>query len=168
MSKSNLLRARAHVENVRTGIDAEGRRELAEGLGRVPADTYTLYVKTQGVHWNVVGPLFYSLHKLTEAQYAELTEATDKLAERIRALGHPAPASFKQFVELTELEEETGVPSGEAMLRQLIADHETVARRLREVATTSDKANDDVTSDLLTRRLESHEQAVWMLRALPA
>lgn len=166
MQAREVFQGKAEIEQVETGLDEKSRSDVANALCRILADTYTLYLKTQGFHWNVVGPLFYSLHQLTEEQYKDLAEAVDELAERIRALGYPAPASFGEFSALRSLEDVTGMPTGEEMIGQLVADHEKIAREMRNAATTAAQAEDDVTNDLLTDRLRAHEKAVWMLRAL--
>jgi starvation-inducible DNA-binding protein len=163
---AEILQAKTHVENVKTGIQNSDRKAVAEGVAKALADTYALYVKTQGFHWNVVGPLFYGLHKLTEAQYEELGAAIDVIAERIRALGHPAPASFSQFAKLTQIKDADGTQSGEIMINALITDHETLSRSFRELIEVADSVGDVATADLLTSRLHVHEKAVWMLRAL--
>lgn len=163
---AEILQAKAHVENVKTGIQNSDRKAVAEGVAKALADTYALYIKTQGFHWNVVGPLFYGLHKLTEAQYEELAGAIDVIAERIRALGHPAPAGFGQFAKLTQIKDADGTQSGEIMINALIADHETLSRSFRDVIEMADGVGDVATADLLTSRLHVHEKAVWMLRAL--
>jgi starvation-inducible DNA-binding protein len=168
MSTAQVLKARVRAENPRNGIDARDAKQLAEGLSRSLAETYVLYVKTQGFHWNVVGPLFYGLHKLTEEQYQGLAEAADEIAERIRALGHPAPASFGEFLKLSAIDETTGRHSAEDMVATLIADHETVARTFRDLVGIAEKANDVVTADLLTDRIHAHEEASWMLRSIAA
>lgn len=168
MQGREVFQGKADIEPVDTGLDEKSRSDVANALCRVLADTYTLYLKTQGFHWNVVGPLFYSLHQLTEEQYKDLAEAVDELAERIRALGYPAPASFGEFAALRTIEDVTGLPTGEEMIGQLVKDHEAVAREMRNAAATAAAANDDVTNDLLTGRLREHEKAVWMLRALVA
>lgn len=148
------------------GIDADGRAEIAQGLARVLADSYTLYVKTHNFHWNVTGPMFHTLHAMFEQQYTELSTAVDEVAERIRALGAYAPGSYKAFAELTSIEEETGVPKAEDMIRQLVKGHETVARTAREVFPAAEKAGDEPTADLLTQRMQLHEKTAWMLRSL--
>jgi starvation-inducible DNA-binding protein len=148
------------------GISDEQRETIAEGLSALLADTYTLYLKTQNFHWNVTGPMFVTLHQLTETQYTELALAVDEVAERIRALGVTAPGSWSQFSALSSLNEETGVPSAEDMIRQLVADQEAVARTARAVLPTADKAGDQPSADLLTRRLDVHEKNAWMLRSL--
>jgi len=148
------------------GIDADGRAEIAQGLARVLADSYTLYVKTHNFHWNVTGPMFHTLHAMFEQQYTELSTAVDEVAERIRALGAYAPGSYKAFAELTSIEEETGVPKAEDMIRQLVKGHETVARTAREVFPAAQAAGDEPTADLLTQRMQLHEKTAWMLRSL--
>ena len=150
------------------GLRGRDMRELARLLGIALADTYTLYLKTQGFHWNVAGPLFYPLHKLTEQQYEELAEAVDTIAERIRAIGHPAPASFEQFSELTEIRSETEVPTAEVMIEQLADGNEVCCRSLRAAVRAAADADDVKTADLLTDRIGEHEQNVWMLRAMLA
>jgi len=148
------------------GISDQQRETIAEGLSALLADTYTLYLKTQNFHWNVTGPMFVTLHQLTETQYTELALAVDEVAERIRALGVTAPGSWSQFSALSSLNEETGVPSAEDMIRQLVADQEAVARTARAVLPKADKAGDQPSADLLTRRLDVHEKNAWMLRSL--
>lgn len=148
-----------------TGISEEDRKVIAEGLGRVLADSYTLYLKTHNFHWNVTGPHFASLHNLFEEQYRELAEAVDEIAERIRTLGQPAPGTYKAFAERTSLKEEEGVPSWEKMVEQLVADNEATARTIRSVLPTAEAGNDEATIDLLVQRLAAHEKAAWMLRS---
>jgi starvation-inducible DNA-binding protein len=159
----SVLSARPTVENPDT--DLEQRKQLAAGLTGMLADAHILLVKTQGVHWNVVGPLFISLHQLTEEQYQDLFGAIDKIAERIRAIGYPAPKSVADMMTHTAIKEETGNPTAEEMVRALIGDHETVSRRLRDAVEVAEGLRDVATADLLTERLQVHEKAVWMLRA---
>jgi starvation-inducible DNA-binding protein len=147
------------------GISEEMRKEIAHGLSRLLADSYTLYLKTHNFHWNVTGPLFNSLHLMFETQYNELALAVDEIAERIRALGFPAPGSYVQFKELTSIREETEVPSAEEMIQQLVHDHETVVRTARSVFPIVEQNHDQPTADLLTRRMEIHEKTAWMLRS---
>jgi starvation-inducible DNA-binding protein len=147
------------------GISEDLRKEIGDGLARLLADTYTLYVKTHNFHWNVTGPLFNSLHLMFETQYTELALAVDLIAERIRALGFPAPGSYAQFAKLTSIKEETSVPSAEAMIKQLVHDQETVVRTARSIFPVVDKANDEPTADLLTQRMQIHEKTAWMLRS---
>ena len=148
------------------GIKDKDRKAIAEGLGKLLADSYTLYLKTHNYHWNVTGPMFNTLHLMFEAQYTELALAVDLIAERIRALGHPAPGSYKRYVELSTIKEEDGVPSAHDMIRQLVAGQEAVARTARAAFKVADAADDQPTADLLTQRMEVHEKNAWMLRVL--
>ncbi|MCP5370925.1 MAG: DNA starvation/stationary phase protection protein [Hyphomicrobiales bacterium] len=150
------------------GISERDRAAIAAGLSRLLADTYTLYLKTHNFHWNVTGPMFNTLHLMFEQQYTELAMAVDEIAERIRALGFPAPGSYAQFIELTRIIEETGLPTAEAMIAQLAKDQESVARTAREVFPLADAANDQPTADVLTQRLQVHEKTAWMLRSMLA
>lgn len=165
MASSDPLQSQVRTDVPQTGIATEDSRQLAQGLARALGETYVLYVKTQGFHWNVVGPLFYGLHKLTEEQYQDLAEAADKLAERIRALGYPAPNSFKDFVRLSAVSEADGNPPAREMIAQLIKDHETIARTFRETVELATDSGDVVTADLLTERIYAHDKAAWMFRA---
>jgi starvation-inducible DNA-binding protein len=151
---------------IEIGIEAGARAAVAEGLGRVLADTYTLYLKTHNFHWNVTGPMFSTLHLLFEQQYTEMAAAVDLVAERIRALGHPAPGSYAQFTRLSSVKEETGVPAAVEMVRQLVEGQEAVTRTAREVFPVAERAGDQATLDLLTQRLHVHEKNAWMLRSL--
>lgn len=148
------------------GISDKDRKQIAEGLSRVLADTYTLYLKTHNFHWNVTGPMFNTLHLMFETQYTELATAVDLIAERIRALGHPAPGSYKAFGKLSSIEEADGVPAAEEMLKQLVEGHEQVAKTARKVFPAAEKASDEPTADLLTQRLQLHEKTAWMLRSM--
>jgi starvation-inducible DNA-binding protein len=163
---NSVLKMKTDVENPETGL--EHRKRLAGNLSALLADTYLLLVKTQGYHWNVVGPLFVSLHRLTEEQYQDLFEAIDNLAERIRALGHPAPSSISEMIALTQIEEDSGNASAEQMVESLVRDHEAVVRRLREATIAAEELHDVATAGMLTDRIQFHEQAVWMLRAVIA
>lgn len=158
----------ANAPIINIGIEAKERRAIAEGLSHLLADTYTLYLKTHSFHWNVTGPQFNTLHQMFMVQYTELWQALDEIAERIRALDMPAPGSYAAFAKLTSIEEETGVPTADAMLVQLVAGHEAVARTARRVFPTADAANDQPTADLLTQRLQVHEKTAWMLRSMLA
>lgn len=151
---------------IEIGIAAEDRQKITDGLSRLLADSYTLYLKTHNYHWNVTGPLFNTLHTMFETQYTELATAVDEIAERIRALGHPAPGSYRAFGKLTSIEEEDSVPSAEEMIRQLVIGQETVVRTAREVFPLAEKANDEPTADLLTQRMQIHEKNAWMLRSM--
>lgn len=150
------------------GIPESDRRKIAEGLSRLLADSYTLYLKTHNFHWNVKGPMFQTLHTLFETQYTELAAAVDEIAERIRALGEPAPGSYKQFAALSSIEEETEVVAAEEMIRQLVKGQESVVKTARSVFPVAEAANDEPTADLLTQRMQLHEKNAWMLRSLLA
>jgi starvation-inducible DNA-binding protein len=148
------------------GISKKDRKTIADGLSRLLADTYTLYLKTHNFHWNVEGPMFNTLHLMFEQQYNELALAVDAIAERIRALGHPAPGSYAAYANLSSIKEETGTPKAEEMIRQLVDGQEAVARTARAVFPSAEKAGDEPTADLLTQRLQIHEKTAWMLRSL--
>lgn len=148
------------------GISEDQRQQIAEGLSRLLADSYTLYLKTHNFHWNVTGPMFSTLHTLFEQHYTELATAVDEIAERIRALGVAAPGSYRQFGELSSIPEETGVPGAEDMIRQLVQGQEAVVRTARSVFPIVESANDEPSADLLTQRMQIHEKNAWMLRSL--
>ena len=148
------------------GIDANTREEIANGLSRVLADTYTLYLKTHNFHWNVTGPMFQTLHLMFETQYNELALAVDAVAERIRALGFPAPGTYTQFLQLSSIKDEDGMPKAQDMIRRLVEGHETVARTARQVFKVAESVSDQPTCDLLTQRMQVHEKTAWMLRSL--
>jgi starvation-inducible DNA-binding protein len=150
------------------GIDEKARKEIAEGLSKLLADTYTLYLKTHNFHWNVTGPMFQTLHLMFEQQYNELALAVDMIAERIRALGVPAPGTYKEFSKLSSIDEAEGVPNAKDMIRQLVEGQEAVVRTARSVFPSVEKANDEPTADLLTQRMQVHEKTAWMLRSLLA
>ncbi len=150
------------------GIAEQDRKAIADGLSRVLADSYTLYLKTHNYHWNVTGPMFNTLHLMFEQQYTELALAVDEIAERIRALGFPAPGTYKAYAALTEIPEEDSVPSAEAMLQNLVHAQETVVRTARSVFPLVDEANDEPSADLLTQRMQIHEKNAWMLRSMLA
>jgi starvation-inducible DNA-binding protein len=155
--------------NVRTidiGIPENRRAQIADGLGRVLADSYTLYLQTHNFHWNVEGPMFNTLHLMFMDQYTELWNALDLIAERIRSLGFPAPGTYKQYQKLCSIEEVEGVPEAMQMVRILVAGHEAVARTARKAFSTAASADDQATQDLLTQRLQVHEKTAWMLRSL--
>ena len=149
-----------------TGISEADRKKIVEGLSALLADSYTLYLMTHNFHWNVTGPQFNSLHNMFMAQYTEQWNALDIIAERIRALGHPAPGTFKAFAKLASIEEPEGVPTALDMIQLLVAAQEATARTARGLFPLVDKANDQPTADLLTQRLEVHEKTAWMLRSL--
>ncbi|QMW23467.1 Dps family protein [Sandaracinobacteroides saxicola] len=147
-----------------TGLETEGYAAVAEALGRVLADCYQLFIKTQGVHWNVAGASFYGLHKLTEGQYEDLYEAIDKVAERIRALGHKAPASYTTYGELSSIKDEDRPADAGSMIAMLVRDNGLLCKTLRDAVETAEEHDDVVTADLLTGRLGQHEQNAWMLQ----
>jgi starvation-inducible DNA-binding protein len=150
------------------GINAQDRQDIASGLSKLLADSYSLYLKTHNYHWNVTGPQFNTLHTMFEAQYTELAPAVDEIAERIRALGIKAPGSYSAYAGLTSIEEGNGEESAEEMIRQLVIGQETVARTAREAFPAAEKANDEATADLLTQRMQLHEKNAWMLRSMLA
>jgi starvation-inducible DNA-binding protein len=150
------------------GINENDRREIASGLSKLLADTYTLYLTTHNFHWNVTGPMFQTLHLMFEQQYNELALAVDLIAERIRALGFPAPGTYGEFSQLSSIKEDEGVPSAEDMIRLLVEGQEAVVRTARSIFPTVDKASDEPTADLLTQRMQVHEKTAWMLRSLLA
>ena len=148
------------------GIAPEQRQQIADGLGRLLADTWVLYGKTHGFHWNVTGPMFTSLHGMFDTQYNELWDSLDEIAERIRALGIPAPFGDSKLTQLATIKEADSIPAAMEMVAQLVADHEAVARTARSVFEIADAANDQPSADLLTQRLQVHEKTAWMLRSL--
>ena len=153
---------------INIGIDRQDRAAIAEGLSRVLADTYTLYLTTHNFHWNVTGPMFNTLHLMFEGQYTELAVAVDDIAERIRALGFPAPGTYAAYARLSSIKEEEGVPEAEEMIRQLVQGQEAVVRTARSIFPLLDKVSDEPTADLLTQRMQVHEKTAWMLRSLLA
>ena len=150
------------------GIPADQLGSITDGLSRLLADTYTLYLKTHNYHWNVTGPQFNTLHTMFETQYTELALAVDVIAERLRALGAWAPGSYSDFARLSTVKEATGIPAAEAMVAELAADQATVVRTARALFPAVDAAGDEPTADLLTQRMQMHEKTAWMLRALIA
>lgn len=148
------------------GISESEREKIVEGLSRLLADSYTLYLKTHNFHWNVTGPMFQTLHLMFEAQYTELALAVDLIAERIRSLGMPAPGTYKEFAKLTSIQEPDGVPSAKEMIRQLVEGQEAVVKTARSIFPRVEKAGDEVSADLLTQRMQLHEKNAWMLRSL--
>ena len=151
---------------INIGFSEAQREEIATGLSRLLADTYTLYLKTHNFHWNVTGPMFNTLHLMFEGQYNELWTAVDAIAERIRSLDEPAPGSYTDFSKLTSIKEAHGVPNAKEMIAQLLEGHEAVTRTARSVFPVAEKASDEATIDLLTQRLQLHEKTAWMLRSL--
>ncbi len=148
------------------GISHDDRGKIAAGLSRLLADSYTLYLKTHNFHWNVTGPMFVTLHQLFEEQYTELALAVDEIAERIRALGHPAPGSYGEFQALTSIRDDAGTLDAQAMVAALVSAQETVARTAREIFPIVEAAADEPSADLLTQRMQAHEKNAWMLRSL--
>lgn len=160
-------KAAATIPRINIGIPEKERAAIAKGLSRLLADSYTLYLTTHNFHWNVTGPQFNSLHAMFMDQYTELWTALDTIAERIRALGFPAPGSYKAFAELSSVPDAPETPpSAEEMVALLMQGHEAVARTAREVFPAVEKASDEPTADLLTQRLDIHEKTAWMLRAV--
>ena len=148
------------------GISETNRSRIAAGLSRLLADSYTLYLMTHNFHWNVTGPMFNTLHLMFMGQYTEQWNALDIIAERIRALGFPAPGTYHEFRRLASIKEIEGVPKAMGMVRALVAAQEATARTARDLLPLVTKANDQPTTDLLTQRLEIHEKTAWMLRSL--
>ncbi|MDD3354680.1 Dps family protein [Zoogloea sp.] len=148
------------------GISEADRRKIAKGLSELLADSYTLYLMTHNFHWNVTGPQFNSLHTMFMTQYTEQWNALDIIAERIRALGFPAPGTYKEFVKLASIQEVEGVPKATDMIRHLVAAQEATARTARKLFPVVDEANDQPTADVLTQRIDIHEKTAWMLRSL--
>ena len=159
--------AQSRSPAINIGISDADRAVIAKGLSRLLADTYTLYLTTHNFHWNVTGPMFNTLHAMFMTQYTELWNAVDPIAERIRALGHPAPGSYAQFAALASVPDvPSNPPKAMDMVCKLVDGHESVARTAREVFALADRADDQPTADLLTQRLDIHEKTAWMLRSL--
>jgi starvation-inducible DNA-binding protein len=154
------------MEKVNTGMSETDRQKIAEHLSKLLADSYTLYLKTHNFHWNVTGPMFQTLHIMFETQYTELATAVDLIAERIRALGFPAPGSYKEYSKLSSVHEAEGVPAAREMIKQLLEGNEAVIRTARTAIPFADGASDEATLDLLTQRMQLHEKTAWMLRSL--
>ncbi len=148
------------------GISASDRKKIAEGLSNLLADSYTLYMMTHNFHWNVKGPQFNTLHTMFMAQYTEQWAALDVIAERIRALGYPAPGTYSEFVKRASIKEVSGVPKAEDMIRHLVKAQEATAKTARKLFPVVDSANDQPTADVLTQRIDIHEKTAWMLRSL--
>ena len=148
------------------GITKKDREKIADGLSRLLADSFTLYLKTHNFHWNVTGPMFNTLHVMFMEQYTELWTALDEIAERIRALGFPAPGTYAAYARLSSIKEEEGVPNAREMIRLLVEGQEAVVRTARSIAPLADKVSDEPTLDLLTQRMQVHEKTAWMLRSL--
>ena len=151
---------------INTGIPDAQRAAIVQGLSRLLADTYVVYLKTHSFHWNVEGPMFQTLHQMFMEQYTETWNAIDLIAERIRSLGEYAPGTYKEYARLASIQETDGVPKAEAMVRLLIEGQEAIVRTAREVLPIADEASDEPTLDLLTQRMQVHEKNAWMLRSL--
>ncbi len=158
------MKARANIDSI--GISPVKREKIAQGLSALLADSYTLYLMTHNFHWNVTGPHFNSLHQMFMVQYTEQWAALDLIAERIRALGHPAPGTYQAYSRLASIKEVAGVPAAHDMVRHLVAAQEATARTARRLFPLVESAKDQVTADLLTQRLDVHEKTAWMLRSL--
>lgn len=156
----------ATMKTMNIGIPEKNRKEVANGLSKLLADTYTLYLKTHNFHWNVEGPMFQTLHIMFMGQYTEMWNALDIIAERIRALGYYAPGSYAEFVKLSSIKESKSVPKATKMIEELIIGHETVIKTVRGIFESAEKAKDQTTMDVLTQRLDIHEKTAWMLRSL--
>ena len=161
MAKKNVA-----APSINIGINDKDRKKIADGLSKLLADTYTLYLKTHNFHWNVTGPLFNTLHVMFMTQYTEEWTALDDIAERIRALGHNAPGTYREYAELSSIKEPTNIPDALEMVRLLVKGNEAVATTARQAFAAADEGNDQPTADLLTRRLDIHEKNAWMLRSL--
>ncbi len=163
-----MAKSRSNASPVRIdiGIAEKDRKKIADGLSALLADSYTLYMMTHNFHWNVTGPQFNSLHTMFMNQYTEQWNALDLIAERIRALGFPAPGTYKEFVKLASIQEVEGVPKANDMIRHLVAAQEATARTARRLFPVVDAANDQPTADVLTQRIDVHEKTAWMLRSL--
>lgn len=151
---------------INIGMNEQDRSAIAKGLNHLLADTYTLYLMTHNFHWNVKGPMFNTLHLMFEGQYNELALAVDLIAERIRALGYPAPGTYGEFAELSSIKEVKGQPVAEEMIRHLVLGQEAIVRTARSLFPAVEKASDEPTADLLTQRMQIHEKNAWMLRSL--
>jgi starvation-inducible DNA-binding protein len=165
-NKEKAMSKKTAGYHIDIGIPEKQRREIAEGLSRLLADSYTLYLTTHNFHWNVTGPMFQTLHVMFMEQYTELWNSLDEIAERIRSLGHPAPGTYAQFGRLTSLEEVDGVPKAKDMVKILVEGHEAVAKTARSIFPIAEDGSDEATIDLLTGRLQVHEKTAWMLRSL--
>lgn len=164
MSESTEVNQKKDLD-INIGISDENREKIAAGLSKILADTYLVYLKTHNYHWNVTGPHFHSLHEQFEEQYTELAEAVDVIAERIRALGHRAPGTFREFNELTSIKEDTDQPNEMEMVRRLAVDNETILRTARQALPACEDAGDEASIDLITERLHIHSKTAWMLRS---
>ncbi|MCR9269388.1 MAG: DNA starvation/stationary phase protection protein [Hyphomonadaceae bacterium] len=165
---NSALMTRNETLNIESELKPENRTEIAEKLGKVLASTYVLYHKTQGFHWNVTGPMFISVHELTETQYKDLAAAIDDIAERVRTLGAPAPMGLAGYVGDSQVLDQSEFPTVGQMLETLARDHLTVADEMRGIVEAAEQVKDVYTADLLTARIGAHEEAAWMLKALAA
>lgn len=165
---SEVLKIKTEIEAVDTGLAEDERKRLCGSLSSLLADTILLQIKSQVYHWNIVGPLFKPIHELTEQHYKDLFAAADVIAERIRALGYPAPQSIAELVPRSKVDEESSIRSAREMVEQLVEDHEAIVRNLRQSAKHAEELDDYVTNDLMVGRLGFHEKAIWMLRAIIA
>ena len=160
------MRTEPNKYQIDLGISEQNRLKIAEGLSKLLADSYSVYLKTHKFHWNVTGPMFQTLHAMFETQYTELALAVDMIAERIRSLGSFAPGSYSEFSKLSTVKDALGQINAHSMIAQLVQDHETVVRTARSLFPIAETASDQVTLDLLTQRMQVHEKTCWMLRSL--
>ncbi|MDH4394121.1 MAG: DNA starvation/stationary phase protection protein [Limnobacter sp.] len=161
-----MKQVKSKVKSIDIGISNSDRKKISLGLSKLLADSYTLYMMTHNFHWNVTGPQFNSLHTMFMGQYTEQWTALDLIAERIRALGFPAPGTYKEFSKLSSIAEVEGVPSATEMIRHLLSAQESAAKTARSLFPVVDEANDQPTADVLTQRIDVHEKTAWMLRSL--
>ena len=154
------------ISEINIGISEKDRKVVCRGLSKLLADSYLLYLKTQNYHWNVTGKMFQSLHTLFEEHYQEQARAIDSIAERIRALGEFAPATFSAFSKVSSIKEESAIPVAEEMIHNLVQGNEAVVTTAREIVSLADECEDDVTSDLMIERMQVHEKNAWMLRSM--
>jgi starvation-inducible DNA-binding protein len=161
-----IVATKSLASKIDIGINEKDRKAIAKGLSELLADSYSLYLMTHNFHWNVTGPMFNTLHNMFMAQYTEQWAALDLIAERIRALGEPAPATYKEFSKLTSIAEVSGTPKALEMVHYLVKAQEATAKTARKLFSLVDKANDQPTADLLTQRLDIHEKTAWMLRSI--
>lgn len=166
MAKKNEVKKVETKSKIDIGINDKDREKIANGLNRLLADSYTLYLMTHNFHWNVKGPMFNTLHLMFEGQYTELALAVDTIAERIRALGFPAPGTYGEFVKLSSIKEVQGQPDAMTMVKHLVEGAESVVKTARSIFPVVEKASDEPTADLLTQRMQLHEKNAWMLRSL--
>lgn len=154
------------MKNIDIGINEQDRIKIAEGLKRLLADSYTLYLQTHNFHWNITGPQFRELHLMFEEQYTELATAVDDIAERIRTLDIAAPGTYQAFAQLSSVKEVEGVPPAKEMLAILTGGHEQVVKTCREVIAAAQQGNDESSAALISDRMRVHEKTAWMLRAM--